>query len=99
MNQERRGDLMARLSAGCALGSLVLIVCATWYSGAQESVIAQWPFVVVAAGLGVGLAMFAGVLHLARRRRDGELLLEEALARMLVAASRVNSRPGHGADG
>ena len=86
MTPQSDADLLARLSAGCALGSVLLVGLGTWFAGEQVSVLGQWPLVIMATGLGVGLVAFAGVLHVASRRRVGELRLEAALARMLRAA-------------
>lgn len=100
MSDERpspsRGDLLAPLSVGCAVGSVLLIGGVTWFAGGQHSVITQWQFVLVAAGLGPGLALLAGVLHVATRRRAGEERVEAALARLLQAAGQLRADE-HGA--
>lgn len=80
--------LPSSVAGACAVMAVLVIAGTTWAAGRQE-VLTQWQFVVVAAGLGLGLVVVAGTLHAATLRRDGERRVEEALARLLLVAAEM----------
>lgn len=81
------------VALGCAVAALLVLAGTAWFAGGQHSVVAQWQFVLVALGLGLGLVVLAGVLHTAARRQQGERRIEQALVRLLRATAQLPPPP------
>lgn len=87
MRPGRLAQAPSAVALVCAVAGLLVIAGTTWFAGGQHTVFTQLQFVLVAFVAGVGPLALAGVLHVAARFREGERRVEEALARLLVAAA------------
>lgn len=94
MRREQWVWLPIQMGVGAVLAGFVVILALFWGSGEQVSSTTQLPFVLVAGGTGLGLVLFGAGLINAQRQRMDRHRLEDAAARMLVAAARLSRSPG-----
>ncbi|HZQ87621.1 MAG TPA: hypothetical protein VFA83_22435 [Acidimicrobiales bacterium] len=80
------GLLLVRFAAALVVaGGLTIAVL--WYgAGEQATASTQLPYVLVAAGAGLGLVATGGALYAAQRQRWARARVEDALARVIEAA-------------
>lgn len=82
--------LPIQLGVLCVAAGFVVILVLFWGAGEQATSATQLPFVLVAGGVGLGLVLFGVALLKAQRQRLDEQRLEDAAARMLLAAARLS---------
>lgn len=98
MRREQWVWLPIQTGVGAVLAGFVVILALFWGSGEQVSSTTQLPFVLVAGGTGLGLVLFGAGLINAQRQRMDRQRLEDAAARMLVAAARLSRAQRRGSE-
>lgn len=98
MTPEQWRLLPIRLGALCVVTGIVLIFGLNFLAGGQALALTQLPYALAAAGAGIGLVVLGLALSAAQRRRLDRLRVEEAAARLLVAAARLSEVRSAGAE-